>query len=226
MMHHDLRCVIVASTGGSVMNALLRDPFFRSQIVAVVSDRACGAIDRAREHAVRADVLAEPDGRAFSDRLLHYLDGLRADYVISFFTKLFTGDLVARYHSRIVNLHPSLLPAFKGLDGFGLALKHRVRIVGTTLHFIDERMDAGQIIMQTAWPLDPTVDPSVTRHRLFVHQCKSLLQATRWLYERRVTVTDQGVSIAGVSYDDPEFSPRLDFDQAIQFEIPYVTGSM
>jgi phosphoribosylglycinamide formyltransferase-1 len=220
-MARDLRCVVVASTGGSVMNELLRNSFFRAQIMAVASDRDCGAIARAREHGVRADVLREDDKAAFSNRLLRYLDDLNADYAISFFTKLFVGEVVARYRNRIINLHPSLLPAFKGLDGFGDALKYGVRIVGSTIHFIDEHMDEGRIIMQTACPLDPGAPAAGMRHRLFEQQCRSLLQVTRWLHEGRIDVRGDRVLVTGARYDDVEYSPRLDFDQAIALRVPH-----
>src|ERR1043165_8846128 len=113
----DLRCVIVASTGGSVMNAVLDNAFFKRQIFAIVSDRPCGAIDKASAHALTNQVIHQKNSKEFCDHLLSYLQDNQIDYVISFFTKLFVGELLSAYQDRIINLHPSLLPAFKGLDG-------------------------------------------------------------------------------------------------------------
>lgn len=221
MSPRDLRIVIVASTGGAVMNELLKQPFFRRQIVAVVSDRACGALERAAEHGVRAENFNERSKARFSDRLLAFLQEQRADYVISFYTRLFVGELLERYNERIINLHPSLLPAFKGLHGFEDAIAYGVRYLGTTIHFIDAAMDEGTIIMQTVTPFDPGQPEALLRHRIFEQQCKSLLQVTRWLAEGRLRVVAGRVQIAGARFDDLAYSPALDDPAAIGLQIPF-----
>lgn len=215
----DLKCVIVASTGGSVMNALLDNAFFKRQIFAVLADRPCGAIDKAAAHGVSTLIIPERKSQLFCDQLLQYLQTNQIDYVISFFTKLFVGDLVEIYRDRIINLHPSLLPSFKGLDGFGDALRYGVRYIGTTIHFIDEQMDEGKIIMQTMCPLDVTQSQDLMRHRIFQQQCKSLLQVLKWLEEGRIRVQGKQVLIENVTYASYEFSPNLDFEDAVRFTI-------
>jgi phosphoribosylglycinamide formyltransferase-1 len=220
-----LRCVIVASTGGSVMNELLKNAFFKNQIFAVLSDRACPAIEKARHHGVRADIVAERDKGAFSARVLEFLEDHRVDYVISFYTKLFVGELLERYRDRVINLHPSVLPAFKGLNAFADALNSGTRYIGTTIHFIDERTDEGKIILQTMCPLDAGKEETVLRHRIFQHQCKSLLQVTKWLVDGRVSIQGRRVIIEDASFTDYEFSPALDFEDAIRLDIPPVVGS-
>lgn len=216
----DLRCVIVASTGGSVMNQLLSNAFFRRQIVAVVSDRPCGALEKAQAHGVPALLLAEADKAQFSARLLQTLAALEADYVISFYTKLFVGELLAAYRNRIINLHPSLLPAFKGLHAFEDAAAYGVRYVGSTIHFIDEQMDEGRIIQQTIAAVDPGESIDRLRHRIFVQQCRSLLQVVRWLAEDRIHVESGCVVVADASYVDLEFCPNLDFLEAVCVQVP------
>ena len=215
----DLKCVIVASTGGSVMNVLLNNDFFKLQIFAVVSDRPCGAIEKAQTHGVQTLVIPERKSAQFCDQLLQYLRENEIDYVISFFTKLFVGELVSVYRDRIINLHPSLLPSFKGLDGFGDTLHYGVRYMGTTIHFIDERMDEGKIIMQTMSPLDINQTETSLRHRIFQHQCKSLLQVMKWLHAGRISVQDNRVLINGAFYESYEFSPNLDFEDAVRLKV-------
>lgn len=215
----DLRCVIVTSTGGSVMNVLLHNAFFKSQIFSVVSDRECDAIERAKEHGVPAEVFLLPRKAEFCDHLLAYLQANQVDYVISFFTKLFVGDLLRVYQDRIINLHPSLLPSFKGLDGFGDGLRYGTRYVGTTIHFVDENMDEGKIIQQTICPVDPHQSESVLRHHIFQHQCKSLLQVVRWLTEERIKIHDHRVIVEGGRFTEYEFSPNLDFAAALNLNI-------
>lgn len=133
---HELRIAIVASTGGAVMNELLKQPVFRHQVAAVVADRACPALAKAAAYGVPALLLAERQAAAFCDRLLTFLQAERIDYVVSFYTKLFVGPLLEAYRDRIINLHPALLPAFKGLDGFEATLRAGVRFGGTSIHLI------------------------------------------------------------------------------------------
>ncbi len=215
----DLKCVIVASTGGSVMNVLLDNAFFKRQIFAVVSDRPCGAIDKAEAHTVQNLVIPERKSTLFCDQLLQYLRDNQIDYVISFFTKLFVGELVSAYRDRIINLHPSLLPSFKGLDGFGDTLHYGARYMGTTIHFIDEQMDEGKIIMQTMFPLDVNQTETALRHHIFQQQCKSLLQVIKWLSENRVSVRENRVVVADATYENYEFSPNLDFEDAVRLKV-------
>ncbi len=220
MIMRDLKCVVIASTGGSVMNQLLSNSFFRRQIVAVVSDRQCGALEKAEKHGVPTLVLAEAHKAHFSERLLQTLNSLQADYAISFYTKLFVGDLLEAYRNRILNLHPSLLPAFKGLHAFEDAAAYGARYVGSTIHFIDDKMDEGRIIQQTISANIPGEDPARLRHRIFVQQCRSLLQVVRWLAEDRVRIENDRVCVANAKYVDLEYSPNLDFSEAVDMQIP------
>ncbi|HYG36531.1 MAG TPA: formyltransferase family protein [Clostridia bacterium] len=218
-MTRKLKCVIVTSTGGSVMNALLHNAFFKSQIFSVVSDRECPALEKAQRHGVPTEVFLEKQKQGFSDRLLAYLSANQIDYVISFYTKLFVGNLLHQYQDRILNLHPSLLPSFKGMDGFGDTVRYGARYLGTTIHFIDEHMDEGKIIMQTICPLDTNQEESALRHRLFQQQCKSLLQVMKWLAEGRIHVRNGRVIVEGCRFDNLEFSPNLDFEDALKLEL-------
>lgn len=203
------------------MNELLKNQFFKSNVHSVISDRNCPAIEKAERHGVYHRIIRAPDTRAFCDLLLEYLHDNRIDFVFSFFTRLFAGDLLRAYEDRIINLHPSLLPAFKGLDGFGDAVRYGVRHVGTTIHFIDEEMDRGKIIMQSVCPLDTSRDLAFTRHRIFEQQCRSLLQVTRWLVDQRIAIEAGHVVVKGASFSDLEFSPSLDFEDAIRLRIPF-----
>jgi phosphoribosylglycinamide formyltransferase-1 len=213
-MTRTLKCVIVISTGGAVINVLLRNLFFKSQIFSVVSDRSCPAITKAANHGLPTQVFDERSKAKFCDRLLAYLESNEIDYIIAFYTKLFVGELLEKYADRIINLHPSLLPAFKGLHALEESLRYRPRYLGTTIHFVDERMDEGKVVLQTVFPLDPDQPEEAVRHRLFEQQCKSLLQVVRWLAEDRIQVQAGRVVVAGARFNDFEFSPELDYAAA------------
>jgi phosphoribosylglycinamide formyltransferase-1 len=184
-----------------------------------VSDReSCAAIPKAAGHGVVTRIIPEPDKAKFSDQLLDYLKQHSIDYAISFYSKLFVGELLSEYHDRIINLHPSLLPAFKGLHGFDDAIKHGVRYVGSTIHLIDEKLDEGKIVQQTICRVEEPLDE--TRHRIFEQQCKSLLQVMHWIEEDRLSIEGKHVRVKGARFDSAEFSPNLDFREAIELEIP------
>lgn len=221
LMNSTLRCVIVVSTGGSVMNELLKNEWYKNQIHSVISDRKCPGIDKAEAHGVPTRILKEPCISDFCLRLREYLQENKIDYVFLFYTRLIVGPLLSEYEDHIINLHPSLLPSFKGMDGFGDTIAYGARYVGSTIHFIDENMDEGKIIMQTSHPVDKSMSVSLLRHIIFRHQCKSLLQVMNWLSKGRVVVEDGLVTVKGANYNNFEFSPALDFESAVKLEIPF-----
>jgi len=211
-----LRIAIVASTAGSVMNRVLESGFFRRLVHSVVVDRPCAALEKAQAHDVPTEQLLEEDSDRFCERLLDYLTRHEIDYIFSYYTKFYSPPLRDAYRDRIVNFHPSLLPAFKGMDGFGDTVAYHAKFVGNTVEFIDQAMDEGKIIMQTVCPLDVTIPIEQVRHRVFVQQCQALLQVARWLSEDRIMVEGRRVTVAGAKFDTPAFSPALDFQEAIK----------
>jgi phosphoribosylglycinamide formyltransferase-1 len=215
-----MRFVIVISTGGAVINQLLYNEFFKSRIHSVVSDRECPAIPKAAAHGTRTEIIPEPDKAKFSALVLEYLKQNKIDYAISFYSKLFVGEILNEYQDRIINLHPSLLPAFKGLHGFDDAIAYGVSYVGSTIHLIDENMDEGKIIQQTVCGVDHNRPIAFTRHRVFEQQCRSLLQVVKWVEDGRLKVNGSRVKVEGAAFTGGEFSPNLDFAEAIELEVP------
>lgn len=224
MTRRKLRFAIVASTAGSVMNQVLGNGFFREHCQSVITDRECPAAEKARQHGVSTESFLEDDIDRFCDRLHEHLVAAEIDYVFTYYTRFYSQSLRDAFKDRIINFHPSVLPAFKGMDGFGDSVAYHARYVGNTVEFIDQKMDEGKIIMQTVCPLDTTVPLAVMRHRLFVQQCKSLLQVARWLTEDRIVVDGRRVEIVGAKFSDPSFSPQLDFESAQELEIPMPAG--
>lgn len=215
------RCIIVTSTAGSVMNEVLKNTFFKSLIHSVIADRICPAVDKAKLHGIPTYMFAEPNRDRFCQRLLEYLNRNKINYIFSHYMKTYTDRLRRAYRDRIINLHIALLPSFKGYDGFNDAVRYGVKFVGSTVELIDKKMDEGKIIMQTVCPLDLTQKLSFTRHRIFVQQCKSLLQVAKWLADGRIKIDGRQVTIIDAKFADFEFSPSLDFEDAIRLQIPY-----
>jgi phosphoribosylglycinamide formyltransferase-1 len=212
--------VITASTGGAVLNECLKNPHFKSLIHSVVCDRPCGAADKARAHGVPVELLTESSSEKFCSRLQDYLKAHQIDYVFSFYTSFYSETIRREFADRLVNLHPALLPAFKGNDAWEYVSAYGVRFTGSTVEFIHERMDEGKIILQTVCPWDANQPAAFTRHRVFVQQCKALLQIARWLSDGRIETDGCKVTIRDARFDSMEFSPALDFADALKLNCP------
>jgi phosphoribosylglycinamide formyltransferase-1 len=176
------RLAVLISGRGSNMAALIdaaSDPSYPAEIVAVVSDQP-GALglERSRASNIAAfevDRKAYADRAAFEAALQDVLSEAGVELIaLAGFMRLLSADFVERWRDRIMNIHPSLLPAFKGLDTHARALEAGVRITGCTVHIVRADMDAGPIIAQAAVPVcaDDTEEALAARvlaaeHRLY-----------------------------------------------------------
>jgi phosphoribosylglycinamide formyltransferase 1 len=153
------RVAILISGRGSNMAALVeaakaRD--FPAEIVVVISNKAdASGLAKARNSGVPAVTIESkpfgPDRAGFEARLQSALDEYRVDLIcLGGFMRLFTAGFVQRWHGRMLNIHPSLLPSFPGLDPQQQALRAGVKISGATVHFVIPETDAGPIVMQGA----------------------------------------------------------------------------
>ena len=153
-----MRLAILLSGRGSNF-AAIHDAIARgeldAQIVCVISNRPEAAgIQRAKEWGLDAHVI---DHRTFASRPSHESEVLRVlanakpDFIaLAGYMRLLSAGFVAKYPNRILNIHPSLLPAFPGVDAQKQAIDYGVRVSGCTVHFVDENLDAGPIIVQRA----------------------------------------------------------------------------
>jgi len=210
MSTRELRFAIVTSTAGSVMNAILSNEFFRTRVQLVVADHAGLASEKAARHDVSTVVVPEADEGKFCNRLAPLLEEHAIDFVFSFYTQFYSAGIRAAFEDRIINAHPSLLPAFKGADGFGDTIAYGALLAGNTIEFIADVM----------CPVDGAAPIARTRHRVFVQQCKALLQVAHWLQQGRVTVDDRRVVLDGARFDGATFSPALEDDDVIAFDPP------
>ncbi len=145
------RLAILVSGRGSNMDAILRaaeNPDYPLVPVVVVSNRAgAPALEKARRHGIEAIHLK--GGPTFEDRLVRVLEKRGVEVVaLAGFMKLLRGAMLERFADRILNIHPSLLPSFPGLDAQAQAFEHGVRVSGCTVHLVDSGMDTGPILGQ------------------------------------------------------------------------------
>jgi phosphoribosylglycinamide formyltransferase-1 len=153
------RVAILISGRGSNMAALIeaaRQLDFPAEIAVVISNRAdAGGLERAKASGIPTVVIeSKPFGKdraAFEAVLQPMLDQHGVELIcLGGFMRLFTAEFVQRWYGRMLNIHPSLLPSFPGLDPHGQALRAGVKISGATVHFVIPETDAGPILMQGA----------------------------------------------------------------------------
>jgi phosphoribosylglycinamide formyltransferase 1 len=177
------RVAILISGRGSNMAALIaaaRAKDFPAEIVVVISNRAdAGGLQRAEASGIpTVSIESKPfggDRAAFEAVLQSALDQHRVELIcLGGFMRLFTAEFVQRWYGRMLNIHPSLLPSFPGLDPQGQALRAGVKISGATVHFVIPETDAGPILMQGAVAVhdDDTADTLAARileieHRIY-----------------------------------------------------------
>jgi phosphoribosylglycinamide formyltransferase 1 len=154
------RVAVLASGTGSNLQALIDKVHGRDgiEIVCVGSNNPDAvALNRARDAGIETGVFRVedyPDRTSRDIALADWLDEREVHLVVlAGFMQILTSDLIERFRGRIVNVHPSLLPAFPGVHAIEQALDYGVRVTGVTVHFVDEGVDSGPIIMQEAFEL-------------------------------------------------------------------------
>jgi len=188
--------VILISGRGSNMQALL-EASLPCRIVAVISNRAEAAgLKIAQDHGVPTLVVdhrASPDRDRFDAALLRAIDSFNPDYVVlAGFMRILTTGFVAHYHGRLINIHPSLLPSYSGLNTHSRALNDGALIHGCTVHFVTPDLDHGPIIIQAAVPVAPSDTPQSLAARVLLQEHRILPQVIRWLCNDQITLTKQG----------------------------------
>jgi phosphoribosylglycinamide formyltransferase-1 len=200
-----LKLGVLISGRGSNLQALIDaagDSSYPAEIVRVISNRPDAAgLARAAAAGIATTVIAHRrfDGReAFDAALDRELRGADVELVcLAGFMRLLSAGFVEAWRDRLINIHPSLLPSFKGLDAQRQALAAGVRFSGCTVHFVRPDMDAGPIIVQAAVPVAPGDDEALLSARILEaeHVCYPL--AVRLIAEGRVAVEDGIVRIVG-----------------------------
>ncbi|MFS8585150.1 MAG: phosphoribosylglycinamide formyltransferase [Acidimicrobiia bacterium] len=182
------RLAVLASGSGTLLDAILRDGI---TVTVVVADRPCRALEVARSHGVPTELVErtewgpEFDRKAYGERLVKVLRGYGVDVVAMAGFGTVVPDLPAAFPGRVLNSHPSLLPAFKGWHAVRDALDHGVKVTGTTIHIATAEVDEGPILAQEAVEVLPD-DTEETLHERIKQVERRLYPATirRFLEER------------------------------------------
>jgi len=206
-----VRIGVLASGRGSNLQAIIdaiEAGKLDASIVLVLSNKKDAvALERARKHGL-ADVFldpkpfaGQPDSREAYDRAV--LDVLRKHDVelvlLAGYMKIVTPVLVKAYEHRMMNIHPSLLPSFPGLDVQKKALEHGVKLSGCTVHFVTDGVDEGPIIIQAAVPILEGDTAETLAARILVEEHKIYPKAVQLYAEGRLNVSGRVVRISSAS---------------------------
>jgi len=183
---------VLISGSGSNLQALIDDP--EIDVACVISTRAdAGGVARAERAMV--PVLVSTDERESADFLERHGAGL---VVLAGYMRILSPEFVARFSGRMLNVHPSLLPAFPGSSSVRDALDHGVRVTGVTVHLIDDdhvNADTGPIVLQEALPVSYDDRPEDVTDRLHEIEHRLLTQAVKLFAAGRITVEGRRVRV-------------------------------
>ena len=180
------RIAVLASGTGTNLQAILDSLHGRDgiEVACVLSNKpGAPALERATEAGVETCVFARSDHRDRVDRdaaIADWLAEREVDLIVlAGYMELLSPEFVRRFHNRVVNVHPALLPSFPGLDAVGQALEHGVRVTGVTVHFVDEGVDSGPIILQRPVDVPYTRDRSQLEREIHEVEHQLLPEAIR-----------------------------------------------
>ena len=202
------RVAILISGRGSNMAALIeaaRAPDFPAEISVVISNKADAAgLTKARDAGIATEVIAsKPFGKdraGFEAALQSPIDARGVEFIcLAGFMRLFTADFVNRWRGRMLNIHPSLLPSFPGLDPHGQALAAGVKMSGATVHFVIPETDAGPIVMQAAVGVAETDTAETLSERILSVEHRIYPLALKLLAENRLKVQGDRCIVDGAS---------------------------
>lgn len=205
------RVVILISGRGSNMRALVEAAIPQARIAAVISNRPeAEGLAFARARGIETRLV---DHRAFAGRedfdaaLAAEIDRFEPDLVVlAGFMRVLTDAFVEHYRGRMLNVHPSLLPAFAGLHTHRRALQAGVKVHGATVHLVTPELDGGPIVVQAVVPVLPDDDAATLAARVLREEHRIYPLAVRWFVEGRIEIAADGrVRVRDADYPEHAF---------------------
>ena len=195
--------VVVSGRGSNLQSIIdhIAEGKLNVEIAVVVSDhKEAFALERAAKAGIPTAVVERKDCKdksEFEDKIDAALREAGAEVVIlAGFMRILTGHFISHWENKIINIHPALLPSFKGVDAQGQAVDYGVKIAGCTVHFVDEGTDTGPIILQKAVPVFDDDTEETLAARILIEEHKALPEAIQLWADGKLTIKGRKVYVA------------------------------
>ena len=203
------RIVVLASGGGTNLQAILDQVHGGEEgieVVGVGSDKpGARALERARRAGVETALFPtdEYGDRAARDQALgDWIEGLEVDLVVlAGYMQLLSSEFVTGFRNRVINVHPALLPSFPGIDALQQAIDHGSKLTGVTVHFVDEGVDSGPIILQRPVPIPPSRDWDEAEKAIHATEHALLPETIRLIAAGRVRIDEANPRLVHIDSD-------------------------
>ena len=200
-----LKIAILASGSGTNAQAMIdkaAQGTLDVSIALIVCNRpGAGVIARAEKAGIPCLVLDHKtfaDRESFDARMVQALRQAGAELVVlAGYMRLLTPVFLEAFAGKVINIHPALLPSFPGVHAGSDACEYGVKISGCTVHFVEEKMDSGSVIIQAAVPVNPGEEVDDLMQRIHAMEHRIYPQAVRWFVDGRLTLTDGRVLVQG-----------------------------
>lgn len=206
--------VILISGRGSNMQALLEAEFEMDRITVISSNPNAEGLAIAKKYGIETIILDHhtfPNREAFDTALAEKIDACQPKLIaLAGFMRILSDGFVHRYQGRLMNIHPSLLPAFPGLGTHARALQEGIKIHGCTVHFVTPQLDHGPIVIQAAIPVLPFDTEEMLAARVLQQEHRIYPQAVRWFMEDRIKLGENHVEVMDSRVSEAAlYSPEL-----------------
>ena len=195
--------VVVSGRGSNLQSIIdhIAEGKLNVEIAVVVSDhKEAFALERAAKAGIPTAVVERKgckDKAEFEDKIDAALREAGAEVVVlAGFMRILTGHFISRWEHKIINIHPALLPSFKGLDAQGQAVDYGVKVAGCTVHFVDEGTDTGPIILQKVVPVMDDDTEETLAARILKEEHKALPEAIQLWADGKLTIKGRKVYVA------------------------------
>lgn len=191
--------VILISGRGSNMQALLEAGFQADRITVISNNPNATGLEIARKYGAETIVIDHrtfPDRQSFDTALAEKIDACQPKLIaLAGFMRILSDRFVQRYQGCLMNIHPSLLPAFPGLGTHARALQEGIKIHGCTVHFVTVQLDHGPIVIQAAIPVLPEDTEETLAARVLQQEHRIYPQAVRWFMEDQIRLNENHVEV-------------------------------
>lgn len=198
--------VILISGRGSNMQALLKANLPVDKITVISNNPNASGLIIAQQHGVETTVIDHrnfPDRNSFDVALAEKIETYQPKLIaLAGFMRILSDRFVQHYEGRLINVHPSLLPAFTGLNTHTRALQEGIKIHGCTVHFVTPQLDHGPIVIQAAIPILPDDTEKTLASRVLQQEHRIYPQAVRWFMQDQLNLSNHCVEVRETSVND------------------------